>query len=137
MRIAIALVLLAATACTGVRTAASPAASRMSVPALVGIWRVTQVNGHDLPAPSPQEPNVTVERASLMLQANRDYTLSITARTGAQSPAEQAQSGRWSAGDGTITLTPANARPTRFEYTLAEGTLTLREPGIVYTLVRS
>ena len=139
MRIALALLLLSAAACAGTPgRSASPAASRASASPLVGIWRVTQVNGRDLPAPSPQEPNVTVERASLMLQANGQYTLSITARTALQPAAEQSQSGRYAAGAGTLTLTPENGRATPFTYTLAASVLTLREArGTVYTLARS
>jgi hypothetical protein len=139
MRIALALLLLAASACAGTQgRSASPAASRAAASPLVGIWRVTQVNGRDLPAPSPQEPNVTVERASLMLLANGDYTLSITARTATQPAAEQSQSGRYAAAGNTLTLTPQNGRGTRFVYSFAGPGLTLRdETGAVYTLARS
>lgn len=137
MRISIPLLVFAA-ACGGMRgSPATPASARAAVSPLVGIWRVTQVNGHALPAPSPQEPNVTVERASLMLQANRDYTLSITAHTGAQPATEQSQSGRYSTGDHTLTLAPESGRATRFAYTFSAAGLTLREDGgTVYTLVR-
>ncbi|HEX6746488.1 MAG TPA: lipocalin family protein [Longimicrobium sp.] len=132
MRIALALLLLVTPACAG----RQPAPGTPSA-AVVGIWRVTQVNGRDLPAASPQEANVTVERASLMLQANRNYTLSITARTGQAPASERSQSGTWSAGESTLTLSPDGARPTRFDYRFSAGTLTLREGSTVYTLVRS
>ena len=139
MRIALALLLLSASACMGMQgTYATPAASRGTAAALVGIWRVTQVNGRDLPAASPQEPNITIESASLLLAANGRYTLSITSHRGAESVATQSQDGTYSAADMTITLNPSAGRPTRFAYTLTGGALTLRDDqGVVYTLARS
>jgi hypothetical protein len=138
LRIALALLLLvSASGCMGMQgTYASPAAARGTAAALAGIWRVTQVNGQNLPAPSPQEPSVTVESASLLLAANGHYTLSITARRGAEAAATQSQEGTWTAAEMRLTVTPAVGRPTRFDYTLTAGTLTLRDGQVVYTLAR-
>jgi hypothetical protein len=133
MRIALSLLLLATAACAGMRGTA-PAARAP----LVGIWRVTQVNGRELPAPSPMEPAVTIERASLMLLANGDYTLSITAHGGSEPAGEHNQAGTWAVRENALTLAPASARATRFAYSLAGGALTLRDgQGVVYTLTRS
>lgn len=138
MRIALALLLVASSGCMGMQSS-YPAASASAAPAsaLVGIWRVTAVNGQPLPAASPMESNVTVDRSSLMLQANHNYALSITAHSGSEAPREVNQSGTWSASGNVLTLNASTSRVTRFTYILSANALTLREDAVTYTLERS
>jgi len=138
MRIALVL-LLATTACAGpfARGTRDPRTAA-AMGALPGIWRVVQVNGHDLPVASPTERNVTIERASLLLAEGGDYALTISARVGAEPVRDATQRGRWRVDATTLTTSPEGASPTRFAWRIASDMLTLRDPqGVAYTLRRN
>ena len=136
-RITLVLLLAATSGCMGMQaTYATPAAANAAAAAMVGIWRVTAVNGQPLPAPSPMEPNVTVERSSLMLRENHEYSLSITGRRGTEAAQEVSQAGRWSAAGNTLTLSAETGRATRFTFTLTNTQLMLHDNSVTYTLVR-
>ncbi|HEX8907063.1 MAG TPA: lipocalin family protein [Longimicrobiaceae bacterium] len=144
MRRHAAFLLILAAACAPAPQAASapaPAAAATVAPAasIAGTWRLTQVNGHDLPTPSPGEANVTMEGATLALNADGSCTLSATAHGPGEPAQERSHRGTWTAQGGTLTITPTDGGSTiNFAYTLAGNTLTLRDPqGAVFTLARS
>lgn len=139
MRIALAL-LLATAACAGpfARGPHGDPRTAAAMGALPGIWRVTQVNGQNLPVASPSERNVTIEHASLLLAEGGDYALTISARVGAEPARDNTQRGRWHADATTLTTSPEAASPTRFTWRIASDRLTLRDQqGVAYTLTRN
>lgn len=117
--------------------AAACAANGAGAGGLAREWTLAEVNGRALPAPSPTEVGVTVERGSLRLEdASHQYTLSLTARTGqppAQALSTAAREGTWRARADTLWL----GDEMRALYSIDGAGLTLRlQDGGVYRFVR-
>lgn len=121
--------------------AACATAPRAAVPSLEGSWQWTTINGRPLPAESPSEPGVMVQRGSLAVEPAGRYTLSVGAHVGPQAtPVEMSLGGAYTVAGDQLTFTPdsgADARPVTYRYTLNGGVLRLTdEKGVVFDFAR-
>ena len=101
---------------------ARPAAAQVD-----GMWALVHINGDSLPATSPMEDNVTIERLKVTLGAGTRYTLQLRARAPGMEKAVDAEVG------GTYAVTgdriylradeKAGADAVEFRWALAEGVL--------------
>lgn len=142
----LAAVLLLTTACapaSGPGAAPSPPASLPAASAsssIVGGYTLRQVNGRDLPQPSPMEPNVELTRGFVQLNADGTFAVTLTGRLNQEpTPGDQQMRGSYTAANGVLSLNPPGATDggSRFAYTLAGATLTLRDDrGHTFTLQR-
>lgn len=144
MRMLVAVLLLAA-ACapaSGPGTASPPASLPASAASssIVGSYALRQVDGRDLPQPSPMEPNVELTRGFVQLNADGTFAVTLTGRRNQEpTPGEQQMRGNYTAAGGVLSLNPPGATDggSRFAYTLSGATLTLRDDrGHTFTLQR-
>jgi len=122
MRVLAAALLLLTSACA----AAAPAAD----PGPAGSFALIRLNARDLPAESPTEPGVTVERGTLTLEADGRFTMELAARTGAQTASTQTVRGTYSAQGDELALLPDGApeeAALRFTYSADRVGLRLRD----------
>ncbi|HET7233427.1 MAG TPA: hypothetical protein VFJ16_25675 [Longimicrobium sp.] len=112
----------------------APAAS----PALAGTYLLRQVNGRDLPAASPTEPNVELSRGVLQLSPDGTFSMALTGRRNQEpTPGTEQMSGSYTVTGDVLALTMPNGNGPRFNFTRAGAALTLRDDmGNTYTLAR-
>ncbi|HEU4560977.1 MAG TPA: hypothetical protein VFS20_24205 [Longimicrobium sp.] len=142
----LAAVLLLATACapgaSGSGTASPPPAAPATAaasPSLVGGYALRQVNGRDLPQPSPQEPNVELTRGWVQLNEDGTFAITLTGRRNQEpTPGDQQMRGNYVVSGSTISFNPpGGTEGQRFGFSLAGATLTLRDDaGHTFTLQR-
>src|SRR5215212_2249104 len=102
MRLLATTLLVLAAACATARPAEPPS--------IVGDYVLTRIDDRALPASSPTEPNVTVERGTLSLGRSGNFELTLTARTSPQLPAaEKTFGGTWTRSGDTLAVTPHDA----------------------------
>jgi len=124
-RLATAL-LLALAACATTRTAGED-----DSPSIVGSYVLTRIDNRAIPTYSPTEPNVRVERGTLTLGSGGAFVLTLVARNSPQFPAaEQSMRGSYTAGNGTLTVTPTDGPEREIVYGVMRAgvRLTLRDP---------
>lgn len=117
-----------------VSLAAAPAAAQVG-----GSYALTHLEGQALPAPSPDEDNVTVHAAVLVLEEDGRYTFQLTASSGGQSaPATQQTMGSYRVEGDTLFLEADDTgEPIPLTWLLENGRLTLTVPaGFAYTFQR-
>lgn len=145
MRILAAVLLLAAacTPLTGNAGIASPPPNPPAMPAasgsLAGGYALRQVNGRDLPQPSPQEPNVELTRGWVQLNEDGTFAITLTGRRNQEpTPGDQQMRGNYVVSGSTISFNPPGGTDgQRFGFSLAGATLTLRDDaGHTFTLQR-
>lgn len=143
MRILSLLLLLLAAACATAARAADPAPANAvasgSIPA--GVYQLTAVDAHGLPAQSPTERNVTIWSGSLALEAGARYRMELRATVGDQPSSAAPVEGGYRTARDSLFLTPDAsgevASPVSFRFTLAGAVLRLRdEDGHEYTFSR-
>ena len=118
-RTGVALVVLALAAC-GRGGSGEPAPRRD----LVGVWDLVTVNGAALPAPSPEEPNVTLESVVMTLEADGDYTLASSFHLAEESAQSMTIGGTWVGDDDALTFeTEHGPAIVMFGYRLDDGVL--------------
>ncbi|HEV7589033.1 MAG TPA: hypothetical protein VGO40_13025 [Longimicrobium sp.] len=123
MRSLAAVLLLLASACA---TGGKPE----EPPSIVGSYVLTRIDNRALPTYSPTEPNVRVERGSLVLGRAGAFALTLTARSSPQFPPEERSiRGAYEVTGDTLTVTPADARGAPVVYRVARAgvQLTLRD----------
>jgi len=142
MRVLATLFILAA-ACGPAVQASAPAAPSASTAAsgpLAGSYALRQINGHDLPAPSPTEPNVELSRGFLELDPAGTFALTLTGRRNREpTPGEEQMRGTYAVTGAVLTLSPSGgaADNPSFQVTRSGDMLTLRDDrGNTFTLVR-
>jgi hypothetical protein len=119
--LAAALLVLAAACATG-----RPGES----PSIVGNYVLTRIDNRALPTYSPTEPNVTVERGTLILGRAGAFVLTLAARNSPQfPPAERSLRGAWEVTGDTLSVTPSDAPASTLVYRVARAgvQLTLRD----------
>jgi hypothetical protein len=123
MRLLASLLLVAAAGC-----ASAPRADGL---ALAGSYRLAEINGRPLPAESPTEEGVLLERGTLLLDAAGAYTLQVHARRRQQPTAvAPVVRGTYRTEGGELSLTPdpgVDAAAARFRFALDGGVLRLRD----------
>jgi hypothetical protein len=146
MRI-LATVFFLAAACGPAVQAGTPAAAPAPAQAatvaagpVAGSYALRKINGHDLPAASPTEPNVELSRGVLQLDAGGTFALTLTGRRNQEpTPGDQQVRGNYTQSGDVITLSMSggSAGGPSFHVTRSGDTLTLRDDGgNLYTLVR-
>jgi|GEM_PF-2278575 len=142
MRVLATIFILAAACAPAVQPGppAAPSAPAAASAPLAGSYALRQINGHDLPAASPTEPNVELTRGFLQLDPAGTFALTLTGRRNQEpTPGDQQMRGNYSVSGDVLTLTPSTgpgAGPS-FHITRSGATLTLRdEGGNTYTMVR-
>jgi len=79
-------------------------------PSIVGSYVLTHIDNRALPTYSPTEPNVRVERGTLVLGQAGAFALSLTARSSPQFPPEERSiRGTYELAGETLTVTPSDA----------------------------
>jgi hypothetical protein len=120
MRSIVTLVVLAFAACL----APAPAAAQIA-----GSYALAEVNGHPLPAPSPEEADVVVRIMSLLLTPEGRFTMAATATLdGGSEQAEESAEGAWTVDGDSLVLTSDDYEDDgvlRFRWKLEDGTLKL------------
>jgi hypothetical protein len=118
-------------------TAPAPAAMDASTP-LAGGYALRQVNGHDLPAASPTEPNVELSRGWLELTSAGTFALTLTGRRNQEpTPGDQQIRGNYTVSGDVLTLSISGAGGPSFHIARSGATLTLRDDGgNTYTMAR-
>jgi hypothetical protein len=114
--------------------APAPAAAQVQ-----GTYRLMQLEGQALPAPSPDEDNVTVHAAALILAEDGRYTFQLSASGAAQALPETHQAtGSYRVEGDTLFLEMDDTdEPIPLTFLLEEGRLTLTVPaGYAYTFQR-
>jgi len=133
----IILPLLFAAACAPAASAPAPepapmgasAASTMSASQpLAGAYALRQINGHALPAMSPQEPNVEVTGGALQLGTDGSVRIAITGRRNQEpTPGTQELRGTYTVTGNVLAITINGQAHPPFTFTRAGNTLTLRD----------
>jgi hypothetical protein len=120
MRSILTLAVLAFASCL----APAPAAAQMA-----GSYALAEVNGHALPAPSPEEADVVVRTMSLVLTPEGRFTMEAAATLdGGSEQSEQSAEGAWTVDADSLILTSDDEEEDgvlRFRWTLEGGTLKL------------
>ena len=99
---AVLLLLASASACASRGKPGEP-------PSVVGSYVLTHIDNRALPTYSPTEPNVRVERGTLVLGQAGAFALSLTARSSPQFPPEERSiRGAYTLEGQTLTVTPAD-----------------------------
>lgn len=112
-----------------VLTAACATGKRNDAPSEVGSYALARIDNRPLPTRSPTEPNVTVERGTLILGRGGAFALMLAARTSPQfPPAEQTMRGSYAVSGDSLTVTPPDAAaPVVYRFSRAGVQLTLRD----------
>jgi hypothetical protein len=113
---------------------AAPAAAQVD-----GSYTLTHLEGQPVPAPSPDEDNVTVHAAALVLAEDGRYTFQLSASGAAQTSPETHQStGSYRVEGDTLFLEMDDTgEPIPLTFLLEDGRLTLTVPaGYAYTFQR-
>lgn len=113
----------------------APAASQV-----MGVYTLTHLEGRALPAPSPDENNVTVHAATILFEENGGYTFALRTSMADPSQIEHRQTtGSYRVEGDTLFLQMEDGSdPIPLAYTLEDGQLTLRVPaGYAYTFQRN
>ena len=116
---------------------AAPAAAQ-----LTGSYELAEVNGHALPAPSPEEADVVVLTMALVLAPDGRFRMEATATLdGGAEESEQSAEGAWTVDADSLTLTPDAEEDDgvlQFRWALEGGTLKLyAENGHEFTFRRT
>lgn len=137
MRMLAAVLLITTAACAGSAGGAasagtSPGAAAVAPapsPSLAGTWMLRRIDGRDLPAPSPMEPNVELSRGVLQLNADHTFTATLTGRRNQEpTPGDQQMSGNYTVAGDVLTLgDPGGEHSPSFHFTQSGTTLTLRD----------
>jgi hypothetical protein len=120
MRSIVTLVVLAFAA----GLAPAPAAAQVA-----GSYELVEVNGHPLPAASPEEADVVVLKMGLLLMPDGHFMMQATATVGGEAEqVEEKAEGTWTVEADSLVLTSNDAEDDgamRFRWTLEGGTLKL------------
>jgi len=136
MRKQAAVLLLSAAACApaaaGTGTTVAPAATVVAPaasPALAGTYMLRQINGHDLPAMSPTEPNVEISRGVMQLSSDHTYSVTLTGRRNQEpTPGDERMSGNYTVAGDVLTFgDPGGEHSPTFHFTQSGAALTLRD----------
>jgi hypothetical protein len=125
--------LLFLAACGPAASAPAPASAPMrataaTAPSLAGTYALRQINGHALPAASPQEPNVEVTGGALQLGGDGTVRLALTGRRNQEpTPGTQEMSGTYTVTGNVLAFTFNGQPHPPFTYTRAGSTLVLRD----------
>jgi hypothetical protein len=91
-------------------------------PSIVGNYVLTRIDNRALPTYSPTEPNVRVERGTLVLGRAGAFLLSLTARNSPQLPPEERSiRGAYELSGETLTVTPTDAPGSTVVYRALRG----------------
>lgn len=103
-----------------------------------GTWQAVQLNGHDMPAPWPLEPQLTVTALSFVFTADGQASVRMAATMQGQS-GEQEESARYTVtGDRLTILDEDGSVDEEFAWTIRGGRLQLVDAnGYTYTFTRA
>ncbi len=143
MRILTSLLILAAAcgpAAQSGTTAAAPAPAQAAAPApLAGSYALRQINGHDLPAASPTEPNVQLSGGMLQLDPAGTFVITLTGRRNQEpTPGDEHMRGTYTASGDVLAMSgPGVPDGMRFTFARSGAMLTLHDDqGNTWTLER-